>query len=317
MKCIILAGGFATRLWPLTENKAKPLLHLKDRPLISHIVDSIPQSVPIIISTNAVFENDFNTWAKAFPHRDIEIFVEDSGSDEFKKGALGATALVIQERNIEEDLLLLAGDNYFGFTIEQLIEAFAGNPLLAAHDIKDKEKAKAFGVVIEKNGKAIEFQEKPAEPKSTLVGTGCYIFPSKNLKDIVHYAKDNHDNLGGIFEYFMEHNQEVDVFKFNELWIDIGSYMAYLNANKILLNKEVIEKQGVQKEGKNELTGGVYLGENVRVINSVIESSVILKNCTIENCVLRYCVIDEGCDLKNIDLSFKLIRQGSQIQKQK
>ena len=64
MKCIVLAGGFATRLWPLTENKAKPLLHLKDKPLISHIVDGLPKDMEIIVSTNAVFENEFKKWAK-------------------------------------------------------------------------------------------------------------------------------------------------------------------------------------------------------------------------------------------------------------
>ena len=78
MKAIILAGGFATRLWPLTENKAKPLLHLKDKALISHIVEGLPQSVEIIVSTNAVFEEAFLNWAKEYSNRSIEIFVEDS-----------------------------------------------------------------------------------------------------------------------------------------------------------------------------------------------------------------------------------------------
>lgn len=93
MKCIILAGGFATRLWPLTENKAKPLLHLKDRPLVSHIVEKLPKDTEIIISTNAVFEDEFKKWTENFKDRNIKIFVEDSEGDEMKKGALGATAL--------------------------------------------------------------------------------------------------------------------------------------------------------------------------------------------------------------------------------
>ena len=182
MKCIILAGGFATRLWPLTENKAKPLLHLKDKPLVSHIVETLPNDMEIIISTNAIFETAFNDWKKNFPNKNIEVFVEDSGSDEFKKGALGATALVIQEKNMNEDLMLLAGDNYFGFKIEDLINRFTSNPLLAAYDIKDLDQAKKFGVVVAKDGQAVEFQEKPEQPKSTLVSTGCFIFPSQKPK---------------------------------------------------------------------------------------------------------------------------------------
>lgn len=315
MKCIILAGGFATRLWPLTENKAKPLLHLKDRPLISHIVEKLPKDTEIIISTNAVFEKEFRRWAKDFEDRNIKIFVEDSEGDDMKKGALGATALVIENEGIDEDLMLLAGDNYFGFAMEDMIAKFAGNPLLAAYDIKDLNKATKFGVVVQRGGKAVEFQEKPEQPKSTLVSTGCFLFPAKNLKDIVHYAKEKNDDLGGVFEYLTGKGEEVDVFHFEEPWVDIGSYEAYLQANKDLLAGEVIEKEGVKKEGLNEFAGGVYLGQNVEVRDSVIDHSVILKNCKIDNCVIRNCVIDENCTLKNLDLSHKMIRQGSVIEK--
>lgn len=315
MKCIILAGGFATRLWPLTESKAKPLLHLKDRPLISHIVEKLPEDTEIIISTNAVFEEEFKEWAQQFPDRNLKIFVEDSIGDDLKKGALGATALVIENENINEDLMLLAGDNYFGFEMEDMLSKFSENPLLAAYDIGDLEKAKKFGVVVQKEGKAVEFQEKPDQPKSTLVSTGCFIFPAKNLKDIVHYAKENNDNLGGIFEYLIQKGETIDVFRFDDPWVDIGSYEAYLQANKDLLAGQVIEKEGVKKEGNNEFIGGVYLGENVTIRNSIIDHSVILGNCEIDNCVVRNCVIDENCTLKNLDLSHKMIRQSSVIEK--
>ena len=315
MKCIILAGGFATRLWPLTENKAKPLLHLKDRPLISHIVEKLPEDTEIIISTNAVFEEEFAEWTKHFPEKNLKVFVEDSAGDDFKKGALGATALVIETENIDEDLMLLAGDNYFGFEMNDMINQFSDSPMLAAYDIKDLDKAKKFGVVVQKDGKAIEFQEKPEQPKSTLVSTGCFLFPAKNLKDIVHYAKEKNDDLGGVFEYLTKKGEEIDVFRFDEPWVDIGSYEAYLQANKDLLDGRVIEQEGVKKEGNNEFIGGVYLGKDVIVRNSVIEHSVILGNCEIDNCVIRNCVVDENSQLTNLDLSHKMIRQGSVIEK--
>ncbi|MBN1258867.1 NDP-sugar synthase [Candidatus Peregrinibacteria bacterium] len=314
MKCIILAGGFATRLWPLTENKAKPLLHLKDRPLISHIVEKLPADLPIIISTNAVFEKEFLEWKKAYPERPIEIFVEDSASDDFKKGALGAVAHVIGQKLINENLMLIAGDNYFGFDMRKFIGAYKGNPLLAAYDIKDLDGARKFGVVVKREGKVIGFQEKPENPKSTLVSTGCYIFPAKNLADIVEYAKEKKDNLGGIFEYLLSKKETIDVFAFEEPWYDIGSFNAYLMATKALLGNEVIEREGVKKEGKNHLAG-VYLGENAVIRDSVLENVIALKNSVIENCVLRDCVVDGNCQLKNLDLSHKMVRQGSRIGK--
>ncbi len=211
--------------------------------------------------------------------------------------------------------MLLAGDNYFGFEVSDFLSRFDQNPLLAAYDIKDLSKAKRFGVVVEKDGKAVEFQEKPEEPKSTLVSTGCFIFPQKNLKDIVDYAKEHNDDLGGVFEYLLEKGETVDVFEFDEDWVDIGSFDAYLKANADLIGNQIIEKEGVKKEGNNEFIGGVYLGENVSITNSVIDNTVILPNCHIDNCVIRHCVIDENCDLKNLDLSYKMIRQGSGIEK--
>jgi glucose-1-phosphate thymidylyltransferase len=315
MKCIILAGGFATRLWPLTENKAKPLLHLKDKPLISHIVEGIPTDLPIIVSTNAVFEDEFKKWAAAYSDRPIKIFVEDSKDDEFKKGALGATALVIDQLKIDEDLLLIAGDNYFGFKMSEFISSYSGNPMLAAYDIEDLNAAKKFGVVVASDNRVTEFQEKPENPKSTLVSTGCYIFPKENLTDIIAYAKQKNDDLGGIFEYLQSKGSPIDVFSFKEKWFDVGSFEGYLKANEVLLDNRVIEDGNIEKPGQNQLKGGIYLGDGTKIENSTIENSVILKNCNITNCVLRNCIIDQGCTLKNIDLSHKMIRQGSTIEK--
>jgi glucose-1-phosphate thymidylyltransferase len=315
MKCIILAGGFATRLWPLSENKAKPLLHLKDRPIVSHLVEGIPEDIPIAISTNAVFEKDFKAWAKGYPDRDIRIFVEDSEANETKKGALGAVALAIQRLGIDEDLLLIAGDNYFGFRISDFTNSFKGNTLLAAFELGDLGQARKFGVVVAKKGHIVEFQEKPQEPKSTLVSTGCYVFPRKNLKDIVEFARKKKDDLGGIFEHLLKQGETIDVFSFPEPWYDIGSFDGYLKANRELIGDRVIEMNGVTQTGKNTLIGAVYLGDHVVVEDSVIENSVILKNCAIHDCVIRNCIIDEGCTLSGIDLNRQMIRHGSVIRK--
>ncbi|HRH93005.1 MAG TPA: sugar phosphate nucleotidyltransferase, partial [Candidatus Peribacteria bacterium] len=91
MRCFVLAGGFATRLWPLTEKRAKSLLPLAGKPILSHVVDAVPAKIPVSVSTNAVFEADMRRWAKK-QNRDIDIVVEDTGHDDQKLGALGALA---------------------------------------------------------------------------------------------------------------------------------------------------------------------------------------------------------------------------------
>jgi len=315
MKCIILAGGFATRLWPLTENKAKPLLHLKDKPLISHLADQIPIGIEIIVSTNRIFEQAFEKWKAGYPNRPITIFVEDSKTDEGKKGALAATALVIEEFKIKEDLLLIAGDNYFGFDMKDFIATYDNKPLVAAYDIGSREAARTFGVVVTNDNNVMEFQEKPENPKSSLVSTGCYLFPVRSLTDIVHYSREHNDDLGGVFEHFIKIGEIVRVFEFNEPWFDIGSFRSYIDANKKLIGNNVIQRDNVILDDNSRLEGSVYLGNNVKVINSILSDTIILDNCEIYNCVIRTSIVDENSHLKNIDLEAKMIRHDSDIRK--
>ncbi len=148
MKVLILAGGFATRLWPITEKRAKSLMYLHGKPIISHIVDRIPPNFEIIVCTNKAFEHDFYAWRSTYASRKIKIFIEDSASEEFKKGALGATALVIKNEKIEEDLMLIAGDNYFGFSIMNFMKRNQGNPFIAVYDVNDTKEARKYGVVM-------------------------------------------------------------------------------------------------------------------------------------------------------------------------
>lgn len=322
MKAIILAGGFATRLWPLTEKTAKPLILLAGKPMISWIVEGLPEDMEIIVSTNAVFADDFEIWReKYFPQRNITIFVEDSENEQGKKGALFATALVIQEKKITDDLLLIAGDNYFGFSLQDFIHDFQKNPedsLLAAYDIGDIEQAKLFGVVVpQQNDVRVEafvksFQEKPEVPLSTLVSTGCFAFPQKLLREIVTFAETSRDDLGKIFEYFLQKNQQIRYFSFQEKWFDVGSFSAYLEANTFLLQEQKIQEKNVAVAPDAEMSGSIFLGENVEILNNVVlENVVVLEGCTLENCEIRNAVIGKNSFISNLDINRKIIRDES------
>ncbi len=315
MQVLILAGGFATRLWPLTEKRAKPLLLLNGKPLISHIVERIPQKTKIAISTNQIFKTDFEKWRENFTDREIDIFIEDSENDDVKKGALGATALFIQEKKLQDDLVLIAGDNYFDFNFEDFLKTFDNNPLIAVFDIKSKKAARKFGVVNLNHQNRVEsFEEKPLEPNSSLVSTGLYIFPQKNLNDIIFYAKEKNDDLGGIFEYFLnQKKQTIDCFSFDQGWYDIGSFSAYIDAHQTLQKNQKIKTKSVQIDADSKLEGAVYLGENVQILNSFLKNTIVLANSKIQDCVIRESVIDQNSELYNIDLTQKMIRANSKI----
>lgn len=340
MRAFILAGGFATRLWPLTEKRAKPLLPLAGEPLLTHLVKKIPPEIPITVSTNAVFAEDFEDWKKDVTHHsspvtrpatsdnvtsnmitsDVKILIEDSGHEDEKLGALGAVSKWVTEENINEDVLLIAGDNYIGFSISDFVSRFSGKPLLATYDIRDLDQAKKFGIVITDSSpdptsgtyRVIGFQEKPENPKSTLVSTGCYVLPADSLQTLVSYAKEHPDNIGGIFEHFLSQNTKVACASSAEPWFDIGSFEAYLDATRELVGENTLKEEGVL-DRETEFKGSIVLGKNSKVARSKLKDVVVFENCEVEDCVLENCVIDNGCVMRGVDLTGKMVRWSTHL----
>lgn len=312
MQAIILAGGFATRLWPLTEKTPKPLLLLAGKPLISHITEKLPADMPIYVSVNSAFAADFHAWRKSFPARAIKIFIENAHQEDEKLGALFSVAHCIKENKINDDVLLLAGDNYFDFAVADFLTAYRDNPLIAVFDIGDREEAKKFGVVMGKNGIVECFAEKPEEPESTLISTGCSIIPRTLLADFCTYAAEHRDNLGGIFEHFLAEGVQVNYFSYQGKWHDIGSFSAFLEAHKELVGEKILEETGVQKKNVS-FAGAVFLGANSKIENAQIENSVILSGAHIRNAEIRNSVIGHNVFLDGIDLGTQIIRDESFI----
>ncbi len=155
-----------------------------------------------------------------------------------------------------------------------------------------------------------KFSEKPPEPDSTLVSTGCYIFPSKNLVDIVNFAKKSADHLGAIFEYLLG-KTPINIFRFEEPWIDIGSFQAYLEAHKKLQKENLVSPDA--KLENTTLGNSIYVAENCQIRDSFLENVIIMKNCQVQDCQIKNSIIDENCTLTGIDLDHKMIRQGTRI----
>jgi glucose-1-phosphate thymidylyltransferase len=317
MQAFILAGGFATRLWPLTEKRAKPLLPLAGKPIITHLLERIPEGIPVTVSTNAAFGEAFQEWAKETERPNLSIVIERTTKDDEKLGALGAVAAWVKEEGIKEDVLLLTGDNYFGFDLQRFLDAVpAGTPALAACDIGDLEQAKAFGTVIPaKDQKHVSaFEEKPKDPKSSLVSTGCSLLPAATLPILLEYAAEHPDNVGGIFEEFLRRKLQVAYVSFAEPWFDIGSFASYLEATRALVGEEVFLGKGATSSGAR-LTGGVVIGDGSRVVGGVLSGTVLFERCIVEDCILEDCILDDDCVLRGIDLTGKMLRAGTVLEK--
>ncbi len=313
MHAFILAGGFATRLWPLTEKRAKPLLRVGGKPLVEYIVDSIPSQMPITISTNAVFAEDFEEWKKTIKGKNISILIEDAGHEDQKLGALGATAKWVKEQKIQDDILLLAGDNYCDFPLQKFLESFNGNPLILGYDVKSKETAQRFGTIIveEKDQKTVvEFEEKPLRPHSTIVSTGWSILPKSTVQILHEYAKVKPDNIGGIFEEFLRQELPVECKTFDGLWKDIGSFESYIHLHQCVVGEKVLADTSAKIEG-SILKGSIDLGAKTIVRNSTLTDCIIMENTIIDDCILERCIIDSNCSLKGVDFCDQMLRSGT------
>ena len=313
MKAFVLAGGFATRLWPLTEHRAKPLLPLAGKPIITHLVEKIPEDISVTVSTNAVFGEQFGRWALGVGRRDLKVLIEDTTHDDHKLGALGAAAQWIEREKIDDDVLLLTGDNYLGFSMDAFLGAYTnGTPLIAAYDIEDREKARHFGVVVVDGKRIKQFQEKPHEPASTLVSTGCSILPRHTLPILLEFASGHPDNVGGIFEEFLRRNISVECFIFSEPWLDIGSFASYMEAHRLIVADRKLIDRSAQCD-RSTLHGGIVIGPESTVLGSELTNTMIFGHCRITDCILRECIVDEGCVIEGIDLTGKMLRGGSTL----
>ena len=227
MKCLILASGFGTRLYPLTRDTAKALIEYNGKPLLTHIVEKIPHNIGILLVTNRKFESDFRRWREKISRR-VEIAIEDVWTERDKKGALGSLTFGIEQENINEDLLVLASDDYFEFDLSLFIAAYNGNnALVAVHDIGDRKRASQFGVVEVEKGGIVKCEEKPLHPKTSLIGIACYLLPPRLFPILSRYHREHPevDQLGHFITYLVECDT-VDAHVFVELWQDTASILA-------------------------------------------------------------------------------------------
>src|SRR5215217_4344716 len=186
MKVLILAAGYATRLYPLTLTEPKPLLPVAGKPMIEHVLDNIaPIGVDrVYVVTNAKFAGHFQRWADDYRDKKAKIdftVVNDGSTDDTNKlGAIGDINLVINKENINDDLIVVAGDNLFSESVEAFGKFCREKkaPVLAVYDVGSLEQIKKYNSIsIDASGKITYFEEKPKVPTSTLTGIALYYYP--------------------------------------------------------------------------------------------------------------------------------------------
>ena len=234
MKAIILAAGYATRLYPLTLNTPKPLLPVGKKLMIEHIlakINELPEVDEVFVVTNEKFYEKFKQWASQCNNRKITVLNDGTISNEDRLGAVGDIAFAIKTANINEELLVIAGDNLFDFSLTTMYSFYSqkGNSVIALFNIKEKlVAAKKFGIVeLDSHQRIIGFEEKPEMPKTSLVSTACYIFTTEDVQLLLQCMQElKPDNLGDFIKW-LSAKKHVYGWTFSEAWFDIGSHEQY------------------------------------------------------------------------------------------
>jgi glucose-1-phosphate thymidylyltransferase len=244
MNVLVLAAGYATRLYPLTLDKAKPLLPVGDKPIIEWVVEKlidVPDLETIYIVTNDKFAHDFQAWAERYQNRQpkfkIEIVNDGSKSDDDKLGAIGDINFVVTRENLtESDLLIVAGDNLFSESLASFVGcAKKTDVTVAVYDVGDTEAIKKYGnIAIDADGIITHFEEKPEKPRSTLAAIAVYYYSPKVLSLFTTYlAAGNNPDQPGRFVQWLYRRTPVKTFQLKGKWFDIGSKETLKEADEI------------------------------------------------------------------------------------
>jgi glucose-1-phosphate thymidylyltransferase len=244
MNVLILAAGYATRLYPLTLHKAKPLLEVAGKPMIEWVVDNlagVPDLETIYVVTNSKFVKDFQTWADEYqrhkPGLALKIINDGSTDDSDKLGAIGDITLVVTREDLgNKDLIVVGGDNLFSESLEDFVRAATGSEAtLATYDVGDLEAIKKYSsITTDAAGIITEFEEKPAKPKNTLTGIALYYFSAGVVPLFTTYvAAGNNPDQPGRFIQWLYSRKQVKTYQIKGTWFDIGSKETLEEANQI------------------------------------------------------------------------------------
>jgi glucose-1-phosphate thymidylyltransferase len=243
MKALILAAGYATRLHPLTLTQPKPLLPVAGKPMIDYVIDNLAPIGGIdrvYVVTNAKFASHFEKWARSSGARlnlDFTIINDHSTDDSNKLGAIGDIHLVITREQVDDDLIIVGGDNLFSQSLQDFGRYCREKnaPVVAVYDVGRLEQIKKFNsITLDDESRITFFEEKPKHPVSTLTGIALYYYPKHSLPLIKQYiAEGNNPDQPGRLIQWLYPRTPVYTWTVPGIWYDIGSKETLEEANRI------------------------------------------------------------------------------------
>lgn len=238
MKCLILAAGYATRLYPLTENFPKPLLKVGEKTILDWLIDDIETADLVneyVVISNHKFANCFNAWAKDKPYK-ITVLDDGTLSNDTRLGAVKDIEFAIDELDIQEDVLVIAGDNVLDFTLTKFIDYIKQKnaSCVMRYFEPSKEKLKKCGVLeLNAQEKIINMIEKPSEPASNWCCPPFYYYTAEDTKKVkVGIADGCNTDAPGSYIAWLCKKTDVYAMKMPGNRYDIGNLQSYEKVQK-------------------------------------------------------------------------------------
>ncbi|GAB3411247.1 NDP-sugar synthase [Haloparvum alkalitolerans] len=319
MDAIVLAGGYATRLWPVTTHRPKMFLPLGDSTVIDRIFAELEEDDrvdDVYVSTNERFAGEFREYLAAADFEKPALSIEDTTGESEKFGVISALAQLVDREEISDDTVVIAGDNYISFDVSDFLDFFqeAKSPTIAAYDVGSRDRATSYGVVELEGDRIVDFAEKPEHPKSSLVSIACYGFPSDSIDLLETYLEEgNNPDEPGWFVQWLQDRTPTHAFTFDGAWFDIGTAESYLDAVEYELDGEALVADEATVENTSIGSGVQVLGDAV-VRDSDLARTVIFPETEIANASVSESIIDRKSTVDGVDLHESLIGQHSQLE---
>ena len=241
MKAIILAAGYATRLYPLTLNMPKALLPVGKLPMMDYLmrgIAGIEGMTEVHIVSNHKFADQFEEWKRQaeaegrYPGLSFMIWDDGTVSNEDRLGAVGDMQFVIERAKLDDDVLVAASDNFFTFPLSAFVDEFRaqGRDMLLAGEINDLETLRRFAVAtLAEDGRVLSLREKPQDPESNIGIYALYVYHRETLPRVKEYLDGGNvpDSPGRLPEWLCRQGHELGAYVFDGECIDIGTPESY------------------------------------------------------------------------------------------
>jgi glucose-1-phosphate thymidylyltransferase len=239
VKAVVLAAGYATRLYPLTLDRPKALLPVGGKPMLEHLLErleGVSGLDEIYVVTNSKFAEAFRDWAEGYRAADVRILDDGTSDEETRLGAIGDLDLTIRTAEIDDDVLVLAGDNLFSEPLAPFAE-FAGTkaaPAIGVYDVGDLEAIRKYNAIeLDESDRITFFEEKPERPTSTLTGIALYFYPRSDLEVVGDYlAEGNNPDQPGRLVQWLYPRMPVYAWRVPGRWFDVGSKETLAEADR-------------------------------------------------------------------------------------